>query len=239
LGSVMNTESHQSSENRHQDSSPAQEPQRTGVFGWGEPVGLVPPWSVPPGLIVPHPRAPQTDALAGDEPSENPVQDAHDGNPAHQALSNQDPTHEASAAQRPPAEAPGEAPAAEDDAWPGIAPPAGWFLSPAAPPPQQRPPPQAQTGPPPPARPPMPGAPGACPRRVGSLTDPGPPRYPRPPPAPPARPARPRRERVGLAAPDSSPAVRASRLGGPWPVCLRGRNRSAYGVRQEFSGSSG
>ena len=117
LGFVMNTESRHSSENRHQDSSPAQEAQRTGAFGWGERDGLVPPWSVPPGLIVPSPRAPQPDAPAG---GENPVQEARDANP----VSNQDPTHGAPVGKRPL----DEAPAAEDDAWPGIAAPAGWFL---------------------------------------------------------------------------------------------------------------
>ena len=101
--------------------------------------GLVPPWSVPPGLIVPSPRAPHANAPADDSPDEDPVREAHDGNPGHQALTNQDPAHRAPAGQWPPDEAPagrtGEAPAAEDDAWPGITAPAGWFLRPQEAPP--------------------------------------------------------------------------------------------------------
>src|ERR1700677_522038 len=110
LGSVMNTESNQSSGNRYQDSPAPKEAQRTGAFGWGEPAGPVPPWSVPPGLIVPGPRLPFADADApGDERSaEDPVQSDRDPD-----LGNQPP--------------PDEDPADEHGAWPGVAAPAGWF----------------------------------------------------------------------------------------------------------------
>src|ERR1700689_4191651 len=66
LGSVMNTESDQSSENRHQVSPPAENSQRAGTTGWNEPAGLVPSWSVPPGLIVPSPRSTVDDSTVDD-----------------------------------------------------------------------------------------------------------------------------------------------------------------------------
>src|SRR6266849_6896713 len=64
LGSVMNTESDQSSGNRHQGSLPEEDRQRTGLFRWNDPENLMPPWSVPPGLLVPGPRQPQAGAPA-------------------------------------------------------------------------------------------------------------------------------------------------------------------------------
>ena len=66
LGSVMNTESDQSSENRHQVSPPAENSQHAGTTGWNEPAGLVPSWSVPPGLIVPSPRSTVDDSADDD-----------------------------------------------------------------------------------------------------------------------------------------------------------------------------
>ena len=63
----------------------------------------MPPWSVPPGLMVPSPRQTQADDPAGP---------AVDGPAA------------------------GESPA-DDASWPGVAPPAGWFLH--APPPAASP----------------------------------------------------------------------------------------------------
>src|SRR5580658_8973001 len=113
LGSVMNTESNQSSGNRYQDSSAPEEAQRTGAFGWGEPAGPVPPWSVPPGLMVPGPRRPLADAGApGDESSpDDPAQTDRDP-----GFSNQ--------------HSPAEDPADEHGVWPGVAAPAGWFLRP-------------------------------------------------------------------------------------------------------------
>src|ERR1035438_7088431 len=68
LGSVMNTESNQSSENRSFGSSPPEESQPQSAFGWGEPAGLVPPWSVPLGLVVPPPRPPDPETHLSQEP---------------------------------------------------------------------------------------------------------------------------------------------------------------------------
>ncbi len=110
LGSVMNTESNQSSENRHRGSLPPEETPPEDLFSWGEPAGLVPPWSVPPGLIVPVPRPPEADLPAA------PVAGHQSQDPANQPLA-------------------GAEPAAEDGAWPGVARPAGWFLRPPQPPP--------------------------------------------------------------------------------------------------------
>src|SRR5690242_10437863 len=109
----MGTESNQSSGNRNipasQDDSREEERQRTGLFRWDDPVNLMPPWSVPPGLMVPGPRQPDADAQPAD----------HGSQPA-------DPRHTDA---EPPAD-PGS--------WPGVAPPAGWFLHPAQSPPAAR-----------------------------------------------------------------------------------------------------
>ena len=48
----MNTESDYSSENRHQAPGSADESQRAGTAAPVWPDRVVPPWSVPPGLIV-------------------------------------------------------------------------------------------------------------------------------------------------------------------------------------------
>ncbi len=102
----------------------------------------------------------------------------------------------------------------------------------------QRPPSTLPLVPPPPHPPPMCGVPGACPRRTGSLTDPGP-RPDRPTPARPG--ARPDQGPGGSARRSRIPARPHGRAGpgGPRPACPRGRNRSTYGARRGFSGSSG
>ena len=72
LGSVVSTESNQSSENRHLDASREEERQRTGLYRRDDSENLMPPWSVPPGLIVPGPRLPEADApqsVPGPEPA--------------------------------------------------------------------------------------------------------------------------------------------------------------------------
>ncbi len=131
LGSVMNTERNQSSENRYQASLPPEETPPEDVFSWGEPAGLVPPWSVPPGLIVPVPRPPQADLPEADLPEadlpEAPVAGHQSQDPANQPLA-------------------GAEPAAEDGAWPGVARPAGWFLRPPQPPPPPPPPVASSAG---------------------------------------------------------------------------------------------
>ncbi|MFY9928193.1 MAG: hypothetical protein WAK82_09340, partial [Streptosporangiaceae bacterium] len=55
----MDTERDQSSVNSDVSTSPAEERQHAGTFQWGDPANVVPPWSVPPGLMVPAPRQPQ------------------------------------------------------------------------------------------------------------------------------------------------------------------------------------
>ena len=74
LGSVMSTESDQSSGNRQHGSSPEEERQRTGLFRWDDPENLVPPWSVPPGLMIPGPRQPQADDSPEPAPEAAPKQ---------------------------------------------------------------------------------------------------------------------------------------------------------------------
>ncbi len=106
----MDTESNQSSDNGDRNCSLEDDRQRTGLFARDEPDNLMPPWSVPPGLLVPAPRQPEPGA-----------------------------GHSASAAPRPAASAAGDA-VADDGAWPGVAPPAGWFLH------ARRPPPAASPG---------------------------------------------------------------------------------------------
>ena len=108
----MGTESNQSSGNRNipasQDDSWEEERQRTGLFRWDDPENLMPPWSVPPGLMVPGPRQPDADAQPAD-PGPQPA----DPRPRHT----------------------GAEPPADPGSWPGVAPPAGWFLHPAQSPP--------------------------------------------------------------------------------------------------------
>ena len=98
----MDTESNQSGDNSNQDLSLEDDRQRTGLFSWGGPDNLMPPWSVPPGLLVPGPRQP--------EPGASPPGLSSPPGPAV------------------PAAPPTGDPAADDGSWPGVAPPAGWFL---------------------------------------------------------------------------------------------------------------
>jgi hypothetical protein len=74
----MATESNQSSGNRHIGPSPEdlreEERQRTGLFRWDDPKNLVRSWPVPPGLIVPGPRHPESDA----QPPESDARPATD-----------------------------------------------------------------------------------------------------------------------------------------------------------------
>src|ERR1700757_2794175 len=101
----MDTESDQSSGNRNVGPSPEnsreEERQRTGLFRWDDPKNLMPAWSVPAGLIVPGPRQPQADA-------QPPGPGVQPSGPAPQPDT--------------------EGPASYDSPWPGVAPPAGWFL---------------------------------------------------------------------------------------------------------------
>src|ERR1700684_2303529 len=53
----MGTDSDRSSENRYQELGSAEEPQRAGTSGPVWPDRVVPPWSVPPGLIPPQAAA--------------------------------------------------------------------------------------------------------------------------------------------------------------------------------------
>src|SRR5690242_20709821 len=121
----MDTESNQSSGNRNipafQDESWEEERQRTGLFRWDDPENLMPPWSVPPGLMVPGPRQPDADAQPagpGPQPA-GPGPQPADPRPRHT----------------------GAEPPTDPGSWPGVAPPAGWFLHPTQSPPaaqQQR-----------------------------------------------------------------------------------------------------
>ena len=70
----------------------------------------MPPWSVPPGLMVPSPRQAQAD----------------------------DPAGQTADGQATDAPVVGESPA-DDGSWPGVAPPAGWFLRAPQPPPAASP----------------------------------------------------------------------------------------------------
>jgi hypothetical protein len=121
---VVDTESNQSSVSSNiapsLEDSREEARQRTGLFRWGDPENLMPAWSVPPGLIVPSPRHPEADALrpGPDAPRPGP----NTGPP------------------RPDAQRPGSGPqpdagepSTDDSPWPGVAPPAGWFLRAASP----------------------------------------------------------------------------------------------------------
>ena len=57
----MSTESDRSSEDRHQGSGSAEEPQRAGTSGQAWPDQVVPSWSVPPGPIAPQAAAPHAE----------------------------------------------------------------------------------------------------------------------------------------------------------------------------------
>src|SRR5260370_10508542 len=91
----MSTEGDQSSGNRHPDVSREEMRQRTGLFRWDDSENLIPPWSVPPGLMVPSPRPPQ----AADESAADDASWPGAAPPAGRFLS--------SAQSPPPARAPG------------------------------------------------------------------------------------------------------------------------------------
>src|SRR6516165_7837976 len=61
LGPMMSTESDRSGENRHQEPGFAEEPQRAETSGGVWPDRVVPPWSVPPGLITLQATRPEAD----------------------------------------------------------------------------------------------------------------------------------------------------------------------------------
>jgi hypothetical protein len=104
----MSTESNQSGGNRYQGSPSAEEPHPAAVLSADEPAALMLPWSVPQGLIIPDPRSPQPDT------PEEPIEVDQKVDPGDQRLAGEEP--------------------ADDDAWPGVAPPAGWFLRASQPP---------------------------------------------------------------------------------------------------------
>ena len=94
LGSVMGTESNQSSENCYVGTSREDDRQHTGLFRRDDQQNIMPPWSVPPGLMVPGLRQPEADVpAAAPDPGPGAAKPGDDGN-----------------------------------SWPGVAPPAGWFL---------------------------------------------------------------------------------------------------------------
>src|SRR5438477_7971043 len=137
----MGTESNQSNEDRYQDASQEEERQRTGLFRWDEPQNLMPPWSVPPGLLVPGPRLAEADATPS-RPAPAPAP-----TPATSESSRTGPAPELGsagtpAAARRPANPDVSEPAAGHNSWPGVALPAGWFLRAQPPSPAAR----AQSG---------------------------------------------------------------------------------------------
>ena len=83
----------------------------------------MPSWSVPPGLMVPGPRQPQAD----DAPEPRPAAEPATEQTAEAAT--EEPSAEEPSAEEPAADEQADGqPAADDNAWPGAAPPAGWFL---------------------------------------------------------------------------------------------------------------
>src|SRR5512142_760535 len=125
----MDTESDQSSVNRNigalPEDSREEERQRTGLFRWDNSENLMPSWSVPPGLMVPGPRQPEADAQPSGPEAQQSGPEAQQSGP--------------DAPHSPPGAQPAaEEPAFGDNAWPGVAPPAGWFLRAAQSPPDAR-----------------------------------------------------------------------------------------------------
>src|SRR5690349_6871573 len=137
----MDTESNQSNEDRYQDVSQEDERQRTGLFRWEEPHNLMPPWSVPPGLLIPKPHQPDADATpsrsvhasATPEPAKPGSDPEPSAWPAQPAAEPAQLAGDPAAAPRPAGPEASE-PAGDDSSWPGVALPAGWFLR-AQPPP--------------------------------------------------------------------------------------------------------
>src|SRR5580692_10932821 len=122
----MNTQSDWSSENHFH--GPA-EPPPAGGPGQSEPGGLIPPWSVPPGLLNVSRSAAWREAHADDLAEEDA--DQHDRWPAEQPTY-QSPDMRAAEQDAWPAEQQADVRsdvrADEQGGWPGVAPPAGWFL---------------------------------------------------------------------------------------------------------------
>jgi hypothetical protein len=118
----MDTESDQSSWNCNIEAWPEdsreEERQRTGLFRWDNSENLMPSWSVPPGLMVPGPRQPGPEAQPSGPEAQPSQPDAERSGPEAQPAA--------------------EEPASGDNAWPGVAPPAGWFLRAAQSPPDAR-----------------------------------------------------------------------------------------------------
>ena len=109
LGLVMNTQSDWSSENHFH--GPA-EPPPAGGPGQPEPGGLIPPWSVPPGLLNVSRSAAWREAHADAQAEEDA--DQHDSWPAEQ------PTYQSPDMRAGEQDAwPAEQRADEQDAWPG------------------------------------------------------------------------------------------------------------------------
>jgi len=137
----MDTESDQSGGNRNIGAAPEdsreEQRQRTGLFRWDDPQNLMPSWSVPPGLTVPGPRQ----AQANGQPAGSDAQAHAPGPQAHGP---------APQAHGPASQPDAEEPASDDNSWPGVAPPAGWFLRAAKSPPDAREPNGSQSSPLPP-----------------------------------------------------------------------------------------
>src|SRR5438270_2922234 len=123
----MGTEGDQSSGNRNipvsREDSREEERQHTGLFRWDDPENLMPSWSVPPGLIIPGPRQPDADA----RPSERGARPSERGaRPSERGARLSEPGARLSEPGPQPSAA--EPPADRSSSWPGVAPPAGWFL---------------------------------------------------------------------------------------------------------------
>ena len=105
----MDTESNQSSDNSDKYLSLEDDRQRTGLFSEEEPDNLMPPWSVPPGLLVPPPRQPERAAGQSGAAIPRPAASAPPAEPG-------DPPR---AHQKAVVSATGD-PAADDGSWPGV-----------------------------------------------------------------------------------------------------------------------
>ena len=149
----MNTESDWSSENRYQEPVPAEEPQRTARYSWDWPENLAPWWTPPPGLVPPQwgaaavadsnqPRdeygsedEPDSGAWDDDpadqQPYDQEVADLEpaDHEPDEEEVADLEPTDQEPADGSPTArDLADEESAGDEEAWPGVAPAAGWFL---------------------------------------------------------------------------------------------------------------
>src|ERR1700733_3907280 len=127
----MDTQSDWSSEDLYQapgQAPPAGAPDQTGSGG------LVPSWSVPPGLLDVTRSAAWRDAHAGaldeaDDPANMPdEQHAWSAGEKYARPAGEQYARPADEQAGQPADTRDAWPADEQDAWPGVAPPAGWFL---------------------------------------------------------------------------------------------------------------